>query len=278
MNPTNPRPLFLTGLVLLALGCKPPADAPTELDELTVFLFRNWEAQEEGALEMGMFNLQAHFASMDLDVAYGDRSYQIENLATDDLVGVSPPDGADPADCYGIGLVAGSAFTPEQNSQAIVLVDQTPVEPFAPDVYERIFLDPADPSCFPTRDCLVLRTNNVIIKKNSLMEIPYEMIKDYRWVELAEDGLPGTGVFGILGRTWLEERGVGENGNNTIEQSYSIDVFLPGAHGGWQAYRYLGLWNETTGAVEDPDAVMQLALWGMSGMFEETEAWLGENL
>ncbi len=271
-------PPTLAILCLLVVGCKPPPDAPTELDELNAYLFRNWEAQEEGALERGMFNLQALFASMDLDVDYGDRSYRIENLSDDDLVGVTPPDDAVPGDCYGIGLVSDSAFTPEQNSQAMILDDQTPVEPFAPDLYDRIFLDPTDPSCFPTRDCLVLRTDNDIIKKNSLMEIPYRMYKDYRWVELSEDGLPGSGLWGILGRTWMDERGVGESGNNTIEQSYSIDVFLPSSHSSSKAYRYLGLWNETTGAVEDPDAVMALALWGMDGMFEETEAWLEENL
>ena len=277
MATTKSHPLFLTGLGLFVAGCKAPPDAPTELNELTVYLFRNWEAEETGALEVGMFNLQAFFASLELDVDYKDRSYQIENLSTDDLVGVTPPDGANPGDCYGVGLVAGSAFTPEQNSQAIVLDDQTPVEPFAPDQYDRIFLEPIDPSCFPTRDCLVLRTNNDIVKKNLLMEIPYEMIKDYRWVELSEDGLAGTGVWGILARTWLEERGVGEDGNNTIEQSYSIDVFLPGAHGNWQAYRYLGLWNETTGSVDDPENVMALSLWGMDSMFEETEDWLTDN-
>jgi hypothetical protein len=265
-------------LGLLWSGCKAPPDAPTELDALTTYLFRNWEAQEAGALERGMFNLQALFAQMELDVGYGDRSYQIESLTSDDLAGATHPEGADPAVCLGLGLVAGSAFTPEQNSQVIILADQTPVEPFAPDRYDRLFLEPSDPSCFPGRDCPLLRTNNEITKKNSMMEIPYEMIKDYRWVELAEDGLPGSGVWGILGRTWMEERGVGVSGNNTIEQSYSIDVFLPGAHGGWEAYRYLGLWNETTGAVEDPEAVMALSLFGMDGMFDETEAWLEDNL
>ena len=275
---TTTSPLILAGLACIAVGCKAPPQAPTERDERPTYRVRHWEAPHPGVLEVGMFNLQALVAAMDLDVGYGDRSYQIGNLSTDDIHGLTPPDGADPGDCYGIGLLAGSAFTPEQNSQAMIMDDQTPVEPFAPDTYDRIFLDPTDPSCFPTRDCLVLYTDNDIVKKNSMMEIPYRMYKDYRWVELAEDGLPGSGSWGILGRTWMDERGVGVSGNNTIEQSYSVDVFLPGAHGGWGAYRYLGLWNETTGAVEDPEAVMALSLFGMDGMFDETEAWLADNL
>ncbi len=269
---------ILPALFLLALGCKPPPEAPTELDDLSAYLFRNWETEEEGVLEVGMFNLQQHFAAVDLDVDYQDLSYQITNLATDDLVGVNPPDGADPADCLGVGLVAGSAFTPEEHTQAIIQADQTEIEPNSRDKYDRIFLEPTDPTCFPTRECLVLRTNNDLIKKNSLMEIPYEMIKDFRWVELSEDGQPGTDRWGILARTWIEERGVGESGNNTIEQSYSIDVFLPGAHGGWGAYRYMGLWSESTGTVSDPETIMNVTLWGMDDLFDETEKWLEENL
>ncbi len=273
------RRILLVPVVALALiGCKPPPEAPTDLNELSIYLFRNWETSDEGVLEVGMFNLQQHFAAMDLDVDYQDRSYQIDVLGTDDLVGVTAPDGTDPADTLGVGLVAGSVFTPEDHAQAIIQADQTPIEPNSRDQYERIFLDPTDPSCFPTRDCTVLRTNNDLIKKNSLMEIPYEMIKDFRWVELSEDGEPGTEVWGILARTWIEEAGIGESGNNTIEQSYSIDVFLPGASGSWGAYRYMGLWSESTGAVDDPDTVMNVTLWGMDDLFDETDKWLEENL
>ncbi len=270
--------LCLLLIPALTLGCKPPPEAPTELDELGIFLFANWEAAEEGALEVGMYNLQQHFAALDLEVDYQDRSYQIDVLGSDDLVGVTPPEGADPADCLGVGLVMGSAFTPEEQTEAIIQADQTPIEPNSRDKYDRIFLDPTDPSCFPGRDCAVLLTNNDLIKKNSLMEIPYEMRKDFRWVELAEDGQPGTDSWGILARTWIEERGVGESGNNTIEQSYSIDVFLPASGGGWSSYRYMALWSESTGTVSDPDTVMSVTLWGMDDLFRETEVWLEGQL
>jgi hypothetical protein len=265
-------------LLFLAVGCKPPPEAPTELDELSAYLFSNWETAEEGVLEVGMFNMQQHFAALDLDVDYQDRSYQLTNLTGDEIDGVSAPEGSDPADCLGVGLVTGSAFAPEEHAVAIIQADQTAIEPNSRDKYDRIFLDPTDPTCFPSRDCAVLRTNNDLIKKNALMEIPYEMIKDFRWVELSEDGEPGTDSWGILARTWIEEAGIGESGNNTIEQSYSIDVFLPGAHGGFGAYRYMGLWSESTGTVDDPETIMNVTIWGMDDLFDETEKWLEENL
>lgn len=273
-----PRALPSVLVLLLAAGCKAPPEAPTELDDLSAYLFANWEAEEEGALEVGMYNLQQFFAGMDLTVNYSDRSYQLTNLTPDELVGVNPPEGTEPADCLGVGLVAGSAFTAEQHAQAIIQPDQTAIEPNSRDKYDRIFLDPTDPSCFPTRDCMVLRTNNDLIKDNAFMTIPYEMIKDFRWVELDIEGEPGSGEWGILARTWIEERGVGESGANTIDQSYSIDVFIPSADGDWQLYRYMALWSESHGTTEDPDTIMGVTKFGIHQLFDETEKWLEDNL
>jgi hypothetical protein len=273
------RSTLTIAVLFLAIGCKPPPEAPTELDELSAYLFRNWETTEEGVLEVGMYNLQQHFSTADLDVGFNDRSYQLTALADtdyDDVVVI--PDGMDPADCLGVGVVAGSLFDAEQQTQAIIQADQTPIEPNSPGHYDRIFLDPTDPSCFPDRSCTVLRTNNDLRKENALMDIPYEMIKDFRWVELSEDGQPGSGSWGILARTWVPERGVGDSGNNTIEQSYSIDVVLPGVHGDWAAYRYMGLWSQSTGSIEGEDLVMGAMKMGMSDLFDQTDEWLEENL
>ncbi len=270
------RIVFLSALTVV--GCKAPPEAPTELNELSAYLFRNWEAEEEGVLEVGMYNLQQFFVDADLDVSYADRSYQLEVLSDDDVAEVDNPEGSDPADCLGVGLVAGSAFTAEEHAQAIIQGDQTELEPNSRDKYDRIFLDPTDPSCFPSRECTVLRTNNDLIKDNAFMTIPYEMVKDFRWVELDPEGVAGSGEWGILARTWIKERGVGESGNNTIEQSYSVDVFLPGAHGDWALYRYMALWSESTGTTDDPDTIMGVTKFGMDQLFDETEEWLGENL
>ena len=261
-------------LCLALAACKPPPEAPTELDELSAYLFRNWESEEEGVLEAGMGNLRTFFDGMDLDLGYNDRTYALDPLTEEDVAGITRPEGSDPADTLPVGLVAGSAFTPTEHTEVIILADQTPVEPNSPDQYERIFLDPENPSCFPDRGCPILRTNNDIIKDNWLMTIPYEMIKDFRWVELTE---VGSGDWGILARTWMEEEGVGEEGENTINQSYSIDVFLP-ASGSWAAYRYMALWSQSTTAIEDEDLIMGATKTGINQIFEATEEWLEENL
>jgi len=252
-------------------GCKAPPEAPQELDELSAFLFANFETDEEGLLEAGMYNMQDFFGGVDMTAGDADRAYSLDNLTEEDLAGVDYPDGVDPADCLAIGLVASSLYSPAQHGKVIILEDQTVVEPYSQEKYKRIFLDPTDPSCFPGQACDLLRTNNKIIKDS--LDIEYQMIKDFRWVELAMEG-EGLGQWGVLARTWIEAPGVAEDGDS-IDQSYSIDVFLPVGSG---AYRYMALWSESQTSFDDPDTVLTLTRVGISAIFEATDEWLEENL
>ena len=45
-------------MLLLALACKPPPDAPTEMNELTSYLFVHMGDEDPEYLEAGMTNLQ----------------------------------------------------------------------------------------------------------------------------------------------------------------------------------------------------------------------------
>ncbi len=264
------RSLALSALCLMG-GCKAPPEAPQELDELSAFLFANFETDEEGLLEAGMYNMQDFFGGVDMTAGDADRAYSLDNLTEEDLAGVDYPDGVDPADCLAIGLVASSLYSPAQHGKVIILEDQTVVEPYSQEKYKRIFLDPTDPSCFPGQACDLLRTNNKIIKDS--LDIEYQMIKDFRWVELAMEG-EGLGQWGVLARTWIEAPGVAEDGDS-IDQSYSIDVFLPVGSG---AYRYMALWSESQTSFDDPDTVLTLTRVGISAIFEATDEWLEENL
>jgi hypothetical protein len=169
-----------------------------------------------------------------------------------------------------VGLVAISAYTPADHTRVVVLADQTPVEPASPDLYQRTFLEPDDPACFPDRECTVLRTDNSIRKENFLMSIEYSKLKDYRHVDLLRDGLEAQ--HGVIGRSWFEVEALGDQDATAIHQSYSIDVFLPdGDGGGW---RYVALWTEATMYGAGDDIIQSTMRSGLVDMLEATEAWL----
>ena len=273
---TTTRMLLLLSLLLPSLGC--PGDeidpynlpeAPTELSDLSAYLFRNFESQEFGVLEVGMGNL-SDFLVTDL----GDAevvAYQGLVITEEDLAGIERPD-RDPADCQPVAVAKISAHDPDAHSTVMVLADQTPVEPNSPETYDRTFLDPTDPSCWTGRDCTALDTMNEIVKEHDLgYSIAYGMNKDYRWVELGE---PESGVWGILGRSWCAEEAADAVLDIEINQSYSVDAFLPHEGG---VIRYMGLYSENIMLDFKDEQIIGVTQMGIEDMFDETNAYLDDN-
>jgi hypothetical protein len=271
---TKTRTILLAALACATvanLGCKPPPEAPTELSELSTYLFREWDNTEEGVAEVGLGNLYDFFDGMDLSVAYEDRAYTPADLDEEDIAGVVHP-GRDPSLAVPVSMITDSAYAPEAHATVIVMEDQTPVEPASPDLYVREFVDPTpDPDCFLDRSCEMLYSMNEIMKQNAIMDVVYDMHKDWRWAELYE---PGSGQWCIMGRSWIEEPAIGDAGNVAINQSFSIDIIMPDDDGG---RRYMSLWPETLIEGISEDVIAGTTKWGMDGMFEATEEYLEEN-
>ncbi len=271
-RPLASKALDLSCLLLLApgTGCKALVDAPTELNELSAYLFRNFENTDVEVLSSGLCNLDAFFSTVDLDQNYSDLAYSLDPLTMDDLDGIVHPD-ADPATTLPVGLVTASAFGPREQVDVILLEDQTPVEPNSPNQYDREFTEPGDPECFRDQDCVLVRSMNDIVKENFLMTIPYQMHKDFRWIEMCEEGSTN---WAVLGKSWCEDEAWGEGGDNVILQSYSIDVFMPSNDGG---VRYMALWSESDIAGFGDDTVEYSIKLGIHQVFVATEEYLEEN-
>jgi len=258
------------GVLTLASGCHEIPEAPTELSELSTYLYRHFDNEDPAYLSAGMGNLRAFFLDVDMDQAWQDLSYEVDRLTEDDVVGLELPD-RDLADTLPVALVTSSAFTPTQHAEVIILADQTPVEPAAPDLYDRFFLDPTDPSCFPDRSCGVLRALNDIHRKNLVVDLRMETYKDYRWVELGEEG---SGEWGALSRSWLPESCIGDEGAVALYQTYTIDLFLPTEDG---AIRYMAIWPETVITGVGDETLEYTSRLGLHQIFDATEEYLEEH-
>lgn len=248
-------------------GCPAPVDAPTDAAELPAYLFRHFDSGETGALEAGLGNLAEAMQDVDLTVSYEDRMYQVPGLEEGDVADIPHPD-RDVSAGIAVALAARSAFAPEDHAVVATLSDLTPVEPSTPNVHDRTFVDPTDPTCFPGRECLVLRTRNTLRKESAVMTVEYVMPEDVRWVELRE---PGSGEWGLVGRSWIEESAVGEQEANVIHQVYAADAFWP-VDGG--LVRHTAIWMEAE-VIGAGDAIIEgSAAYEMHRTNEATEAYL----
>jgi len=268
-------PLLIASVVIVTPACEResfvPPDAPEQMEEINdvnAYLFRNWATDEENVLEPGMASLMDLLDQFDLDADYKERCFVPDPLTEEDIADIEHPD-RDPADVLAVALVMASAFVPEVHAEEVIIKeDQRPTEPQSPEHYERTFVDPTDPSCFPGRGCDRLITTNSILKDYLLVTMLYDLPKTYRWVEVGEKG---SGEWAILARCWIEEEFETDGGTIQLNQTYCIDVIYPREQG---AARYMALWPETFIEGVDDEFVYQTTAMGMDELFVVTEEYL----
>ncbi|MCA9492077.1 MAG: hypothetical protein KC621_19225 [Myxococcales bacterium] len=259
------RPLLHAILVTtLVSGCARKREpAPTELQDLVEFLFMNWEDDE--LVPEAIDNLGSWLAT-NVDDEETNRGFQLQPLTDEDVSTVAHPD----RDLSGlIGACAGvrSEFPIEAHSTYVPLPDQTFSNPTQYKFYERSLVE-GTASGFEGED--TLRTLNTIETSSFGITIPYELKKDYKWVETEQERA-------IFARSWIEDRSCNKDGEggNCIEHSYSIDMFY--ADGSDASLRMTATWSEVDTSITLPEAtlVASLAL-GLNNVFHATEKFLQE--
>lgn len=281
----------------LACGKAPPPANP-EFNDALVYAFQSFEG-EEVDLAFAVRALEEQvYLGMDVEAdSVQDRALTQADLTEADVADVDHP-GRDPRDCLPVAVAGLSAWPPSDHARIQMLSDQTPVEPYSPNHYDRRFLEGQD--CWEGIDCPVMRTENDLTKDNILMTISYILMKDFRWVDL---GLPdpaavpegeeavndGEPRWAIVGRSWMPEAAVGDGGDNTIHQSFSLEIWLPrdggaqgdaaGLSGGGGGLRMLALWTETElgGLDLSDDAVAATTRGGIDDIFQAAEDWLEDH-
>jgi hypothetical protein len=247
---------------LLVIGCKKEKPlAPTEMTDIVRYMFDNFEDEE--ALGAAIDNLdpwlQANATSEDaMD------GYRLDPLTSDDTDSVATPNGTSLGDLLGAAGGNESAYGLAAQAEHIIDTDQVWANDKY-DIYSRRFVGEVGPSDFKKREG-VLRTVNDVTTTSFTVTIPYKLYKDYRWVE-TEGGLTG-----IVARSWIEEEGCNDGGNNCLRQSFSVDHFHGDGNG---TLRLTATWSEVAAVIDLPDDVLIDGLAdGLQNTFENTEEYL----
>lgn len=238
--------------VLLVAGCAPPPEAPEGLSDISRYLIREFDNEDPRVMEAGLANLEAALSVYDLEGPRADRGFDPDDLTEEDVAAIEHPDV--PVDgCVPVGLAGGSPHDVQWFGRYTEVSDQSPAEPSAAS-YARTFLAPEDPACFFEGDCALLNTTNDIRRANIIYTVDFELWKDFRWFDMVVDDEP-TGRRALVSRSWLKDSFPGVNGQNTIVQSFTLDVFI-GAEGGGTS-RYHVLWSEADLATPVDESVTQ---------------------
>lgn len=212
-------------LALTPLGAcfRPSPEAEAEVSDAVVALWLAFDGEEE-PLRQAMLQVEEQlYTTIDVEASSDmDRSFSMERLSWDFTEMVDHPD-RDPAQALAAAVVAASAFGLDAHQDIQLLDDHTEVDAYSPDKYDRIFLEGED--CWRDQGCELLLTENDLIKKNALMEVPYVFYKDFRWIDLAEEGEPPR--WGYAGRSWQTDSYWGEDEKAVFWQSYTIEAWYP---------------------------------------------------
>jgi len=300
----------LAGILLSAVLCACQASPPANpsFNDAIQFAFREFETQDPARLAFALRQLEREiYLAVDVTASSNlDRSLSPASLTDEDIVGLEHPD-RDLTLAVPIAVTTLSEFPVDEHRQLPLLTDQRPVEPGSPNFYERSFLADSE-ECWNDRNCEFLRTSNQLTKENVLLTISYVLPKDYRWVDLAlpdpaaeidPAAAPEEPRWAYVARSWSTERAVNEDGDRSIEQSYSFEIWLPrGGRGfvrdgseqnaddgtwstdstGGGALRMMSLWAESDIGAEISDEVVAYATrGGIDDIFDAQESWLGEN-
>jgi len=115
--------------------------------------------------------------------------------------------------------------------------------------------------------CDRVDTYNTVQRQLLMLDVTYEQYKDFRWIEMPDDGGKA-----MLARSWAEERFVGADEDQALEQSFTAEVWMPHPDG---AMLYIANWVEwTIPGITDEDMIAAMTASGIDEMFEAYEAYL----
>jgi hypothetical protein len=240
------RLLLLCSLLLCLAACKPPPEAPTELGELTTYLFANFDDPDPLVMQAGMVNMLAFLeefesgADLSVESSATDRSWTVPALQEEDWGGATHVAGVDPESFYAVSVAVRSAYNDAEHTPLIGLADQIPLESASSARYDRTFLD--DFAAWSAAGEGSLRTLNDIDRDNILLTLTYECSKDYRWVALPDGGLV-TVARSWISEAYVNEAGAGGAGEDVMDFFSNLEMTVPS---GDTTLRYNAVWGHVS--------------------------------
>ena len=246
--------------ILALTGCKAPVEAPAELNDLSRYMYREWENEDPEVLTAGLSNLEPFLlAEVDYEGDSQDRSFTLTPIEEADLHAISWPTDRNPADTLALSVTAMSPWPVTDHARLQVEVDQTPTEPTAK-TYERTFPQTSDPTCLPEQSCDTIVSINNARRENALLSVDFVLNKDFRWTTTSD----GRDV--LIARSWFDQSWEGDGGSTMLWQSYSTDIWIEQPDGG--TLRYQALWSESDVGSSGDDVVLGTLRYSIDKIFK----------
>ncbi|MFT4624423.1 MAG: hypothetical protein ACI8PZ_003082 [Myxococcota bacterium] len=219
----------------------PATPAPTEIGDLSLYLFLAFEDDDPARLQEGIAVLQAEFVR----TAAAAEAVTLPVLDGDNLGSLTLPAG-NANDQIAIGLPHSSAASLLERLEPVVDPDQV-CRMSASVVWAERTLQ-TDLGCFEDQTCDRLVTHTEARSETILEGLWFDLEADYRWVRTA-----GAEVDALVGRSFTAESFDNDRGDPALLQHFGLDVIVTDPadasrtlswHARWQVREIPGLGDD----------------------------------
>jgi hypothetical protein len=248
-------------------ACREPEVAPRDLDAVLGDMYQHYD--DPVKLGFDIIALEDWLLT-DGKTEAAVEGYRLTDLTEAQVAAIDRPDNRDLALCVGGAAGGISAFPPVDHAVSVFEADQIWSDPHSYSQFDRSIVA-GDLETFRTQVGRVNTSNDIIKDGPFGVEIPYILLKDYQWVTASQDRQV------MVARSWIEERGCSDSGDNCLEGSYSLEVYYPDPADAQATVRLTATWLDlvtVADSILSEDARLQLLFDGVADIYEATDAHL----
>jgi hypothetical protein len=259
--------MILFSLSAIFVACKPPPEAPADLENLSEFLFSHMDDEDPAELQVGLANLDAWLNTGE-NLEKTKEGYQINNLNDESVADLD--DKARTIEETLIGSAVAHSYDHKMSEviQTMFVDDWSQVTDGMYPCYERIFDDEQNPSCLKDGSCDWASYQTVSVSDWVLVVVVSENSGQIRTVETDY----GTA---IIQRTWLNKPAdtSGMLGDSVdLNAQYYVNIIAPTADG--SLLRTAATWFDGQFFVDDPDFAKNQVIKAMQDQNELVTEWI----
>lgn len=249
-------------ILVLAVACAAPPDAPEEFEELSAYLFERMGENDTRALEAGVDNLDAWLVT---NLEASQDGYTVALLSQPSLDALEGDRQRDASALIGGAVATVSDATIDDLVGALMQDDQIAIYEDTYETFERTFRTPDAPDCFVARDCdEVVADGDTVTRLPLGIRLTSSYVVQYLWVD---------GPLGpvILTRSWLTEPATSDL--LRLQEQFFLSVNLQTDAG---LVRVQGVWAdpEVLGLEVPEGAALNLLIDGLRDADALLYAWL----
>ncbi len=245
--------------LVMALGCKPPPDAPSDLDQLCEYLYSHHADEDLETMEVGLDNLLAWLDSHWEEASEG---YVVTELSQETANSLDENEHSVEG-ILGLSMAHRSDHGVYDSAYAVAIEEQDTVFPDLYDEYEREYS--SDEGCFQDQSCERLEALEWMTTGYALgITSTSNAHVQYVWVETEA----GTAM---VMRNWFVEPPEVNFDWISIQEQYYLNLFLPRNNG---SYRLQAMWLVFEQDNVPEDLALSMATSDMTENVEQFDAYL----